>query len=64
MSIQGLKDLKGINDHVCVSFAPLLTYLTVVEDLIDGLRNKEDLSTVTPDHKQETISRLDMTAHK
>lgn len=33
-------------------------YLAVVENLVHGFRNKEDLSTVTPNHKQETISSL------
>lgn len=40
------------------------TYLTVVEDLVHGFGDKEDLSTVAPNHKQETISSLEETAHK
>lgn len=33
-------------------------YLAVVEDFVDGFRNKENFPTITTNHKQETISSL------
>lgn len=41
-----------------------MTYLTVVENLVHGFGDKENLSTVAPNHKEETISSLDKTAQK
>lgn len=56
---------RRISVYFCFSSANLLlTYLTVIENLVHGFGDKEDLSTVTPDHKQETISSLNKTAQK